>query len=224
MGDLEDPEEVLHGWDELGQVHGGAAERLVHGLEAVARDAVVVPDVLVELVPVARRLQEVQVRLADGHVLLRRRPLELLLPLLEETVLDAVVVAVALADVVRLHHVRDPARDLPGVAAAAREEREDLPGHLARRAVRGARGNVREALGELLLGLGHLGGLVGVAAGGEEGGIQGSRPGTAMRCARSDLFSDFTPDTPSLSALPCNPVGGRWARRLGWVRKLGRRG
>lgn len=86
---------------------------------------------------------------AGNYVNARCVCVQLLVPLLEETVLDAR--AVPLLDPVRAHDVQDPHADLVPVAAAARQRRKGCAGEHSDGGVVGLGRDVGDALGEGLL-------------------------------------------------------------------------
>mmetsp|Transcript_10005 Transcript_10005/g.17422 ORF Transcript_10005/g.17422 Transcript_10005/m.17422 type:complete len:689 (+) Transcript_10005:2245-4311(+) len=147
------PQVVLHVVDQLRQVLGVVLDGVGQASQVLARDLVVVPQVLPEVALVAR-VEEVQVRLPDVHVVNRRVLVQLLMPLLEELVVDAG--PVALLDPVSSHDVQDLQPDGLGLAASAAEVRDHHSGEAAAVRVRAEDGHVGRALGDLVLEMGEV--------------------------------------------------------------------
>ena len=166
VGDLENPEEVLHRVDHVGKVLRRAVNSFrpparLHLRQVVLGEPVVIPQVRPEIVPRAG-VKEVEVRLADVDVVDGGVGVELLVPLLDERVLDAG--AVPLLDAVLAHNLEDAEADVVAVAAAAGERGERDAEELASHAALGALRSLRDAGRHHLLHVGHVLALV-VAAG-----------------------------------------------------------
>ena len=133
----------------------------LHLRQVVLGEPVVIPQVCPEILPHAG-VKEVEVRLADVDVVDGGVGVELLVPLLDERVLDAG--AVPLLDAVLAHNLEDAEADVVAVAAAAGERGERDAEELASHAALGALRSLRDAGRHHLLHVGHVLALV-VAAG-----------------------------------------------------------
>ena len=133
----------------------------LHLRQVVPCEPVVIEQVGPEIFPHAG-VKEVEVRLADVDVVDGGVGVELLVPLLDERVLDAG--AVPLLDAVIAHNLEDAEADVVAVAAAAGERGERDAEELASHAALGALRSLRDAGRHHLLHVGHVLALV-VAAG-----------------------------------------------------------
>ena len=147
---------MLHGIDQEGEVVAGTDDALgappsLHGREVLAGQLVVFPEVRPEILPVAR-VQKVQIRLADVNVIHGGVAVQLLVPLLDERILDAG--AMALLDAVLAHDLEDAETNVVAVAAA-REAWQRRAIKLTRHAILGL-GRVRDATRHHLLHVRHV--------------------------------------------------------------------
>mmetsp|Transcript_22316 Transcript_22316/g.61891 ORF Transcript_22316/g.61891 Transcript_22316/m.61891 type:complete len:214 (-) Transcript_22316:961-1602(-) len=159
MCHLEDPQQMLKRRDELREVACRASDAIfisparLHGSEILPGEAVVVPQVGPEIVPVAG-VQKVEVCLTDGNVLRSGVRVELLVPLLQEAVLYAW--AVAFLDSVVTKDVQDSHTDVVAIPPATRESRHGHPGQHPRHHGVCALRKAREGYCQALLGAGHV--------------------------------------------------------------------
>ena len=156
--DAQDPVKVLHGIDQEGEVVAGTDDALgappsLHGREVLAGQLVVFPEVRPEILPVAR-VQKVQIRLADVNVIHGGVAVQLLVPLLDERILDAG--AMALLDAVLAHDLEDAETNVVAVAAASGKRGERRAIKLTRHAILGLGRRVRDATRHHLLHVRHV--------------------------------------------------------------------
>mmetsp|Transcript_38598 Transcript_38598/g.73962 ORF Transcript_38598/g.73962 Transcript_38598/m.73962 type:complete len:607 (-) Transcript_38598:297-2117(-) len=163
MHSFEDPEVVLEVVDDVGHVSWVSFDAVrppptLHVRHALPGDASVLPEVAPELSRIAAAALEVDVRLANRNVLYGGVGVQLLMPRLQEVVLDPG--AMALADAVAAQDVEDLQADLLRVPASARHARHGEPCKVAHHRVRVGARNRPEHLRQRLLHVAHVLGLV----------------------------------------------------------------
>ena len=149
---------------------GGTVDTLgppprLHVRQVVLVELVVIPEMIPEIVPRARRFpsEEFNVRLADVDVVDGGVGVQLLMPLLKKLILDALTLP-SFLDAVIAHDLEDAEADVVAVAAAAgkrgQRDAEQLASHAALRAL----ARIRDARRHRLLYARHLRALVVAAA------------------------------------------------------------